>query len=192
MIESRPPQLRIEVPENTKLAVLGRDGQAFIHMSPTGTYGRGDSSEYQASQRAMGLPPKDGRGWIPMPGAGPTTVVWADFRLDYQAKLPASGADKAMVLDEWRIPVIVHGRPDVIRGRSVWEPMPLPEIASGEQPGTLWDAGSATTYLVAGGLMLVLIGTIALARPRRREEPRSRKAALMADPRVSGVEVDGY
>lgn len=165
VIESRPPQLRIEVREDAKLSVLGRDGRTFLRMGPSGTFARSDSDEYQRSRRAMGLRPKAGRSWVPMPGARPTTVVWADTRLDYQAKLPANGTDKARLINEWRIPVIVDGRRDEIRGKSIWESVTPPEIGNTGQ-SSFQDAGDVTTYLVAGGLTLTLLATVVFARRR--------------------------
>jgi hypothetical protein len=176
VVESRPPQLQLEVVEGVSLQVLGKDGRQFIRMSSAGAFARTASSDYQASRRAIGLAPAVGLAWAPMPASGPTKIVWADSRIDYQALLPTDRRSEAFVLNEWEIQVVVDGRAGEIRGKSVWEPVPVPALASTPKP-SFWESGGTTSYAVVGVLTLLLLCVVLLAR-RRVGMPRQQSEDL--------------
>ncbi|MEU0266768.1 hypothetical protein [Nocardioides sp. NPDC006303] len=170
VIESRPPQIRIQVSKGTNVEVLDADGASFIQISPRGAYGRVASASYQAHLRATGLSTPESGAWQPIAGGGPGKATWADLRLDYQANMPDdAGQAQAASVDKWSIPVLVNGERSEISGVSRWKPATPPPLPSEEGSTGFWAAGGTASYLVAGGLTIAVLGAYALSRARRKE-----------------------
>lgn len=175
VIESRPPQIRVEVDDGTEVEVLD-DGDRFLRISPRGAQGRVASTAYQTHLRAIGLPTPTTHGgaWRRVAGSGPGKAAWVDQRLDYRAKIPSDPTQvRNGVINEWRIPVLVNGEPSEITGKSTWKLATPPPPPREERSPGFWAGGNAATYLVAGGLTIAVLGAYALARIRRKEEPCS-------------------
>jgi hypothetical protein len=174
VLDGRTPQLRLTTPAGTRTEVLGADGRAFVRMTPQGAFGRSASRLYRAHQRAIGLKPETGSPWVPMDSGGSTELVLADPRLSYWRRLPSRSPAEPVVLNRWRIPVVVNGSPGAIHGKSVWEPIPMPAMSS-----TLAVSGNrlfdeAASYLTAGLLTAGLALAYLLARRRARPPGDSR------------------
>lgn len=118
VIESRPPQLRIEVDGGTEVEILDDDGDGFLRITPQGGFGRVASTAYQTHLRAIGLPTSArGGAWQRVAGSGPDKATWVDPRLDYRTKIPSDPHKvEDGVINEWRIPVLVDGEPSEITG----------------------------------------------------------------------------
>lgn len=173
VIESRPPQVRIEVDDGTEVEVLDDDGRKFLQVSRRGGFGRVTSEAFQGHLRAMGLRPQvGGEAWQPLAGSGPNKATWVDPRLDYRTKIPSDPAKiEDGVINEWRIPVLVNGEPSEITGQSEWKLATPPPLPRDEKSPGFWAGGNAATYLVAGGLTFAVLGAYVVARIRRKEEP---------------------
>lgn len=170
IIESRPPQIRIEVAKGSEIEVLDDEGTSFIRTSPQGTYGRVTSPAYQAHLRAVGLSAAHGEVWQQVAGSGPTKATWADSRLDYKARIPDDPAGKgAVVINRWRIPVVVNGQRSMITGETTWKPATPPSLPSRGESAGFWATDGPAAYLVAGALTIAVLGAYALARVRRKE-----------------------
>lgn len=172
--ESRPPQLRMEFAAGTRVAILGHDGRPVMRVTPEGASARASSPEYRAHRRAVGLSPRPWDGWVPLEAATWTSVVWADPRLDHQRGIPAAET-KDVVLNEWRIPVVVDGQAGEITGRSTWSPTKPPVPDRPAKTGLQWGAGSTAAYVLAGGLTALLVTFMALAWWRVRSATRCDK-----------------
>lgn len=168
VVASTPPQLRMDLAKGTRVEVIGTDGRSIIRVDGHGALGRNASPDYQAARRAMGLPPRGARGWSPVAGGSPVSVTWADTRLDFRQAVPTSGSAATLRLGHWRIPLVVNGHQTEIVGDAVWHRQQVPEIALSRPRQHFWDSGGAGSYLLAGGLTVLLGGAVMLARRRAR------------------------
>lgn len=179
VIEARPPQVRLVRPRGTMVVVLGRDGKPFLRITDEVALARSASLEYNIHRRAVGLIPKTGKAWVPFgDGSSSAPVVWADQRVGPAATPAGLGAER-VTLAQWTIPVEVNGRADVIRGMTFFEPkLETPGDPNSDSP--VWN--NRTSYLLAGGLTLVLVVAYRFSRrssgsPQHDDARRTEEAA---------------